>query len=99
MMTRNQLVLELAAQFYINKDRVTVGWGVSDPSIDKSTIKDFPDPDRQWYVYRDEWYALSKADRQVWFDKAKDWLSSWEEKYAHLYNYVIENGKPVFSVE
>lgn len=92
-MTHNQLVLELAAQFYINKDRVTVGWGIPDSNID---IKDFPDPNRPWQVYKDEWYELSESDRQVWIDKAEDWLSTWREKNEHMYSFLLDNGLSIF---
>lgn len=92
-MTRDQLVLELAAQFYINKDRVTVGWGLPDSEVN---IKDFPDPDRQWYVYRDEWFNLTASDRQIWIDKAEDWLAMWREKNEHLYLFLLDNGLSIF---
>lgn len=96
MLNHKQLVQELAAQFYINKDRVTVGWGVVEPGTDKSTLKDFPDPNRQWHNYRDEWQALTKTQRQVWIDKAEAWLSEWKQKNEHLYPFLLENGKSVF---
>lgn len=93
MINRSQLLLELAAQFYINKDRTTVGWGSS--FIPEGEVPDFPDPDRQWYVYRDEWLALSDSERQVWLDKASNWLDSWSEKYPDLYSTLLEYAKPV----
>lgn len=93
MVTRDQLVLELAAQFYINKDRVTVGWGIPD---DNASTKDFPDPNRQWHVYRDEWISLSDSSKQVWIDKAEDWLSTWSEKNEHMYSFLLDHGLNVF---
>lgn len=98
MLTYDQLILELAAQFYINKDRVTVGWGTPGPDENKDLLKDFPDPDRQWNVYRDEWYNLTEDDRIVWTDKAEEWLSTWRQQYEDLYPLLLNQGKAVFSI-
>lgn len=97
MINYEQLVEELAAQFYINKDRVTVGWNAPDPAADPAQIKDYPDPDRQWYDYRDEWLALNEQEKQVWIDKATTWLRDWQLQYPNLYPLLFEHGKAVYS--
>lgn len=96
MINHDQLVQELAAQFYINKDRTTVGWGISDPNLGKYDLKDYPDLNRQWYDYKDEWELLTVAERQVWLDKAEEWLYIWREKYEDLYPLLLTHGKRVF---
>jgi hypothetical protein len=98
MIDHTKLVLELAAQFYINKDRLTVGW--NDPGADVNTdeLKDYPDPNHQWYHYRDEWVALSEGEKQSWVDKAETWLVDWRQQYEQLYHLLLQCGKPVFSV-
>lgn len=88
-----RLIYEIATQLYINKDRIM------DMSIQVGSAE-FPDLNRQWRVYRDEWLALSSEDRAVWLSRAEDWLSSWILKHGDTHiAYVRENMKFVYSQE
>lgn len=92
MITDSQLVFELAANFYINKDRIM--------DIDQAAGKpEYPDPDRPWQVYRDEWFALSEVEKQVWLDKAQEWLDAWTLKHGEVNLELLKRtGLPVYSI-
>lgn len=92
LITDEQLLYEIAAQLFINRDRIM------DMSIQAGTAE-FPDINRQWRVYRDEWLALSDEDRQYWIDSASAWLETWKQKHTAFYSFLINNGKPVYSAD
>lgn len=95
MIDNNQLILELAAQFFLNRDRYTHGWNIPQ---DDNNPQHFYGPNREWYDYRDEWVVLSNDDRQYWIDKAESWLTIWREKYPDFYPLLLQYGKPVYSL-
>ena len=93
MITDNQLVYELATNLYINKDRIMdINQAAGQP--------EFPDPNRPWRVYRDEWFALPEAGKQVWLTKAQEWITAWTQKHGQAnLDYIKQQGIPVYSID
>ena len=91
MITDSQLVYELAANLYINKDRVMdIKLAAGQP--------EFPNPEKTWRFYRDEWIALPEEQKQEWYLKAEEWIASWSQKYGQAkLDYLKQYGKPVYS--
>ena len=85
--TEEQLVYELAVQSYINKDKGRQLAGM-----------EFPDPNRQWRSYRDEWFLLSEDEKDVWISEATIWLNDWKKKHSQYYDVLIRNAKPLYSL-
>lgn len=93
MITDEQLVYELATNLYINKDRIMdIKLAAGQP--------EFPDPNRPWTVYRDEWNALPEEQKQGWCDAAREWITSWTQKHGQAkLDYIKEQGIPVYSID
>lgn len=89
--TDDQIIYEIATQLFINKDRIM------DMSLQAGQAE-FPDPNRQWRDYRDEWSTLSEEDREQWINSATTWIQSWKQKHGAYYSFLQQNGKPVYSI-
>jgi|688.fasta_scaffold755227_2 hypothetical protein len=86
-----QIIHELAIQLFMNRDRIM-------DLSKQSGSAEFPDPNRQWRVYRDEWFTITETEKQQWFDAARTWVDTWKEKHKESYDLLLLNGKPVYSI-
>lgn len=85
--TQEQLVYELAIQNYINQGKLNQPVGM-----------EFPDPNKQWRDYKNEWFSLSDDERKVWIDEAKIWLDDWKNKSPEFYDLLLDNARPLYSI-
>jgi hypothetical protein len=83
----NQLLYEIAIQNYINQDKKNQVIGM-----------EFPDPNRQWRDYKNEWFAMSENQRAVWIEEARVWLEDWKNKNSEYYVLLLENARPLYSL-